>query len=204
MVNRVGAVVDACTVWPPIHRAVDHDAVHGRVDVGMLEVQFSATQVSIRGNHLGLGTHHLTIRNFFLGSHRLEVRIRGLHCRLRGFQTVHGLIVGRLLCIIVGLGADARFDHGQFLIQQPLGFDQLALRPVLRRDVVGDVQLRAGDVKIRRLDRYVSAQDPGLRTFQSCLVLVHLGLERRRVDLGDLLTLLDERIEVRVQFQHVA
>ena len=130
---------------------------------------------------------------------RFQIGLRGLHLRHRRIVARDGLVVDGLGTVARVLRPDFILEHLGLHVQFALGVLDLGVGADQSGLLVGDVQFGVGDVQIRFLDANLRIRNLCLGAVQIGLGLVHPGLERSRIDLGDQLALLNHGIVIRIQ-----
>ena len=179
-----------------VHLAGDDDAVHGGLDRRVVEIDLGLLERGIlllhqRTRGLGGGLGHAE-----LGERRLDTRRERLLSRPGGVELGHRSVVGGLRRVEIALGDELATEQLRLPVEVTLGVH--GLHQGLGGERLGFHEPRAGvvDVGPGALDLRVLVQDVRPGGVQIRLRLVDPGLEDVRVDPGDDLVLLDDRVEV--------
>ena len=180
-----------------IHGTRDHDAVHGRADLRVVEIDLGLLEASLLLNDVGAGRlqhglGHLELR--FGGSNLGGL---GDFLRLGRLGLGDGRVVRGLRRILVGLGDEAALSQVRVAGKGASAVDHGDLGLGGLRLGHGEGRLGIGEVRSGLLDQGPLVEDGRLGRVHLGLGLGHRGLELLGVDPGHELVALDLGVEVR-------
>ncbi len=189
---------------PGIHLAGDHNAIDGRGDAGVFQVQLGLFQAALGLPDLGFGRRFLDFGGIPRFLHFVDGGLRDVCLRIARFPVGDSDIVGRLGAFELVIRDNRAGRQPLLPVGRDLGspFAGQGLRG--QRLLAVGRGLRSADIGLGLLHGRLRRCQRRLGAVQRGLGLVHSLLEWQRVDFGQELPLLHLAVEVRVEGCHHA